>query len=203
MMNFLIDAVKRLEETIGGSGCEGNDVILRRVSGEETCPYPDGIPIRAEFGGKTADFLTDYPIEARTRVSFMFGRPLNSPEQRTAAVGIINAVTKFLCLSRKGHACNSESHAPCLEALKSEINGRRVFCNGHMPALESALSSLIVSDPAEAEVILVTGGGLFTDEGLGVIAEYRESKELLFIGPATSGVAALSGCEHWCPYGRT
>ena len=39
----------------------------------------------ASFGGKTAEFVTDNPIRARTKISFMFGAPLDTPQTRSAA----------------------------------------------------------------------------------------------------------------------
>jgi hypothetical protein len=201
-MSLITEAVAKLEETTYGSGCDDCDVELRRDPGAEICNYVGGVNLEVRFGGRTAQVVSHYPLQATTRPSFMAGKPLASPEQRTAALGIINAVMGFLCLVRGTLACTAPSHDPCLAGLVERIGSSPVYCNGSMPAIERRIAGSLVDDPEGAAIILTTEDGLIDEAGLAIIERYRSEKRFIFLGPATVGIAALMGFEHWCPYGR-
>ena len=157
----------------------------------------------ASFGGRTADFVTFDPVRARTRISFMYDAPLDTPSTRAAASVIINVVTGFFCLSRVLHACRKSSHATCLEELKREIGGKKICCIGNIPEIEHQFGGLIVSGPDLADVILIGGEGM-VEQGTGdLIEQYVGKKQVLCVGSSVAGVSRLHMLEHWCPYGRS
>jgi hypothetical protein len=157
----------------------------------------------ASFGGRTADFITFDPLRARTKISFMYDAPLDTPSTRGAASVIINVVTGFFCLSRVLHACTESSHDSCLEELKREIGKKRICCIGSIPEIEHQFRGMIVSDPDLADVILISGEGMVAQGTGDLIEQYKGKKQVLCIGSSVAGVSRLHMLEHWCPYGRS
>ncbi|WOF16600.1 oligoendopeptidase F family protein [Methanoplanus sp. FWC-SCC4] len=201
-MSIITDAVKEIEKKMQGSGCDHGDITLETDPLIIPCPYVSGKGLLAKFGGKVSELTTSYPIEAVTRMSFMYGKTLNSPKQRTAASAIINVISVFMCFTRVSKACDEESYPLCLRELKSEIGDKKVYLNGNMPGLMEMIPLNITKSPDEAEIIIVSGDGIFGDEELLITEKYLEEKRVIFIGPTTLGVCAMNGYEHWCPYGR-
>ena len=200
-MTLLLDAVQRLEETIFGSGCEDGAAVLRRDPDVPRCQFERGADLLASFGGRTARVVTSAPVQTSTRLSSLFGREFTGPEERTAALGIVNAASGFLCLSRRLHACDPGCHGACLAGLKEEIDDRRPFSPVQVPVISREFSANLAEDPAAAGVLLVTGEALILEEG-GDLAGRAAVGGFLLLGPSTAGVAALLGLPHWCPYGR-
>lgn len=201
-MGIIEESVLLLEEHVQGSGCEDGAVNLRVDPDCRNCLYEHGVCMVATFGGKSAEFVTSDPTRATTKVSFMFGAKLENPRIRAAACAIINSLTGFLCFNRVGHSCSPECHKPCLAELKEKINGRKVSLIGASPGLEMEMKAFLAENIEEAEVILLNGDGLVSDEGARSITSLCLGRELIFIGPSTSGVAVLQKIPHWCPYGR-
>lgn len=201
-MSFWHDAIERLETVLADSGCEDGIVTLSVNHDTDVCQYPRGVAMEGHFGGRCGQFITDEPVRANTRISFMFGAPLNNQKQRAAAGAIINTVSAFLCLTRKLHPCTPDRHAPCLAELSREVAGKRIYLVGPMPVLERVLGNQIVDSPEAADLFLVAGDGMTTDAGVACIDEYRGHKQMIFLGPSTAGVSNLLNLEHWCPYGR-
>ncbi|MCU0631089.1 MAG: hypothetical protein MUF37_08060 [Methanoregulaceae archaeon] len=201
-MSVIEESVHLLEERIQGSGCEDGAVYLNVHPDCTKCPYEHGVCMVATFGGKSAEFITSDPTRVTTKLSFMFGARFESPRLRAAACVIVNAVTGFLCLNRVLHSCQPECHNACLNELKGKINGRKVHLIGYSSRLEKELSPLLVDRIEDAEVVLVNGDGLESDEGARLLKSEYIGRELLFTGPSTSGVAILGKISHWCPYGR-
>jgi hypothetical protein len=201
-MGSIEESVQFLEERVQGSGCEDGAVNLRVDPDRTKCQYEHGVCMVASFGGKTAEFVTNDPTRATTRISFMFGAKFENPRLRAAACAIINALTGFFCINRVLHACPPGCHQACLNELKAKIGGRKVRLLGLSPRLDMELKGILVGNIEEAEVILVTGEGLVSDEGAGSIPVNGPGREMLCIGPSTSGVAILEKFPHWCPYGR-
>ena len=240
-MSIVSDAVKILENRISGSGCEDGIVRITPAS-SAGCPYEDGITIVTEYGGRVAELSTSFPFETTSKVSFMFDSPLKSPVQRTAACAILNVISSFMCFTRKGRACGEESRKACLDELIAAVAGKKVYLNGCLTNLESMLyeaGSLypekrvaLVGRPGDADVIIVSGDGLFDKEKLAVTGRYFKGgdnaadsdntgnagagnagaaaskeqsegqPELIFIGPAVTGFCVMQGAKHHCPYGR-
>lgn len=221
-MSIVSDAVKILENRIFGSGCE-DGLVRISPSASAGCPYEDGITVVTEYGGRVSELSTSFPLDATSKVSFMFDSPLKSPVQRTAACAILNVISNFMCFTRQGRACGEESHKACLDELIAQIAGKKVYPNGCLTNLEGMLleaGSLypekrvtLVGKPEDADVILVSGDGLFDKEKLAVTERYFgndgncgngdcASKELIFIGPAVTGFCVMHGRKHHCPYGR-
>lgn len=201
-MSFLHDAIGKLEKTLEDSGCEDGVVALSVNYDADVCQYPKGVCMEGHFGGRIGQFVTSEPIRANTRISFMFGAPLGNQKQRGAASVIINAVSAFLCLTRKLQPCTPDCYAPCLAELSREVAGKRVYLLGPMPVLERALGDQVVDSPEAADLFLVAGDGMTADEGVACIDKYRGKKRMIFLGPSTAGVSGLLNIEHWCPYGR-
>jgi hypothetical protein len=200
-MTLLADAVMRLGETVHGSGCEDGAASLRRDPGVPRCQFERGVDLLASFGERTTHVVTSAPVQTTTRLSSLFGRVLAGPEERTAALGIVNAVSGFLCLSRRLHACDPGCHGACLEELREELGGQRIFTPVQIPAVSREFSASLMEDPAGAVIILLTGEALIQGEG-GDLAGRAAGGGVLLLGPSTSGVAALLSLPHWCPYGR-
>ncbi len=201
-MSMIEESVILLEERVQGSGCEDGVVNLRVDPDCVKCPYEHGICMVATYGGKSAEFVTSDPTRATTKLSFMFGATFENPRIRAAACAIINALTGFLCINRISHACIPGCHQTCLDELKGKINGRKVCLIGSSSRLEMELKALLVDRIEDAELILVNGDGLESDEGARLLDSEYPGKELLFTGPSTSGVAILEKIPHWCPHGR-
>ena len=236
-MSIVSDAVKILENRISGSGCEDGIVRITPAS-SAGCPYEDGITIVTEYGGRVAELSTSFPFETTSKVSFMFDSPLKSPVQRTAACAILNVISSFMCFTRKGRACGEESRKACLDELITAVAGKKVYLNGCLTNLESMLCEAgslypekrvdLVGRPEDADVIVVSGDGLFDKEKLAVTERYfkggagcsseiagesewqtaepsgelKPSKDIIFIGPAVTGFCVMQGAKHHCPYGR-
>lgn len=201
-MSFLHDAIKKLEKILEDSGCEHGVVALSVNYDADVCQYPKGICMEGCFGGKSGQFITNEPVRANTRISFMFDAPLKDQKQRGAASVIINAVSAFLCLTRRVQPCTPDCYAPCLAELSREVAGKLIYLVGPMPVLERTLRDQIVDSPEAADLFLVAGDGMTSDEGVACIDEYLGKKQMIFLGPSTAGVSGLLNLKHWCPYGR-
>ena len=200
-MDIIIDSVNKLEDIMHHSGCEEGDVLLAVDPDAKLCQYERGACMVASFGGRSAEFVTDDPIRAMTKISFLTGAPLDTPKTRSAACAIINVALRFFCLSRVTHSCPVSTHHTCYTQLNEELAGHTLYCIGALPAIVADQKGFITNDPEKADIILITGDGLI-EEGTGdVIASLKSSKRILCIGPSTTGVARLSLLEHWCPYG--
>ena len=201
-MSLVTDAVEEMEKKLAGSGCDHGTVVLAKSPEKDICPFIEGTCIEASYGGKRIFIATSYPIEVKTRVSFMYGQELNSPVQRTAACAILNSLSSFMCFTRISGACPEGCGKKCLDELKEETADRQVYLNGTMTGLQKRLEDRIVADPEDADVIIVSGDGMFSDEGLEICDRYRNKKEMIFFAPGTSGLAGILNLHHWCPYGR-
>ena len=194
----LQEAVARLRELVAESGCEEGVVVIRRTPDALRCRYERGAVIQAEFGGRTATVCTQEPVQATTRISFMFDAALDSPQKRSAALVILNVVSAFFCLARKVHACPPECREACLRELAGDLRGKRVHAAGSLPGLDGATEITWVESADDADVVLVHAASLLRAEDLP--ASGGPAREL-FLGPSASGVAALTERPHWCPYG--
>ncbi|MDD1660433.1 MAG: hypothetical protein LUQ62_04415 [Methanomicrobiales archaeon] len=194
----LREAVACLQALVAESGCEEGVVAIRRTPDAPRCRYERGAVIQAEFGGRTGAVCTPDPVQATTRISFMFGAVMDSPQKRSAALAIVNVVSAFFCLARKVHACPAECREACLRELAGELRGKRVYAAGDVPGLDSATGITRVDGAADADVVLVHAAALLQAAGgPGGDGSPRE----LFLGPSAAGVAALLNRPHWCPYG--
>ena len=200
-MDILIDSVNKLETILENSGCEEVGVLLDVNPDTVNCQFDWGACMTASFGGRSAEFVTSDPIRAQTKISFMFGAPLDTPSVRSAACAMINVAMGFFCLSRVLHACPGARHADCMRELGSVIQGKRILCVGSIPAIEDTFRTCIVTDPKDADLILINAEDII-DAGVGdLIAEFKGTKRIICLGPSTAGVARLQQLEHWCPYG--
>jgi hypothetical protein len=200
-MTLLLEAVKRLEETVHGSGCEDGVATLKRKPDAPRCQFERGAMIEASFGGRTAQVVTDFPVQTSTPVSSLFGSDLPAPELRTAGLAIVNVVAGFLCIGRRYHACDPACHGPCMEELREEIGGRKIYATVNIPILSQEMAALITGNAGDAGIQVLTGEGLIKEEG-SQLGERAADRRILLLGPSTEGVASLLTLPHWCPYGR-
>jgi hypothetical protein len=196
------EARDAFRQSVCGTGCDDGTVILQRCPGAPTCQYQRGACIEALYGGKKTQMVSNFPISATTRVSFLFGATFNTPEKRTAAGAIMNVVMHFLCLARTSRSCLPESFGPCRSYLEDELRGVRIFCSGFRHESKEALGLYTVEDPEQADVILVSGNGVFSGEDIDILERYRTTRRIILVGPDTAAIATLLGMEHWCPFGR-
>lgn len=202
MTDIITESVKKLETLLEHGGCADAGVLLDVDPDAVNCQFERGACMSAAFGGRCAEFVTYDPIRARTKISFMFGAPLETGSVRGAACAIINVAAGFLCISRVLRACDPSFHPECLSHLIREIHGKKLYCVTDIPVLEEGVRNSLVTKPSDAEIILLSGEGLI-DAGTGDLVEkYKASKRIIFIGPSTAGVARLNDAEHWCPHGR-
>ncbi|MHB8164532.1 MAG: hypothetical protein ACYDDV_09290 [Methanoregula sp.] len=202
-MDILIDSVNKLETILEHSGCEEVGVLLDVKPDAVNCQFDWGACMTASFGGRGAEFVTSDPIRAQTKISFMFGAPLDTPSVRSVACAMINVATGFFCLSRVLHACPGSRHADCMKKLRAVIQGKKILCIGSIPAIENAFPSYIVTNDKDADLVLINAEGII-DPGLGdLIAGCKDTKRIICLGPSTAGVARLQQIEHWCPYGTS
>lgn len=201
-MSLVNDAVNEMEKRLVGSGCDHGIVTLTKCTDRLICPFLDGSCMEALYGGKRVEIATSYPLDAKTRVSFMYGEKLLTPGQRSAACAILNCLSSFMCFPRISGACPEGCGQKCLDELRDETEDMKIYLNGSFPGLEVELRDRLIDDPGTADLIIVSGEGLFSQEGLDICERYKEEKKMLFIAPATSGFANMLGFRHWCPYGR-
>jgi hypothetical protein len=201
MMDLIIDTVNTLETMMKNSGCEDGGVVLEVNADVKTCQFERGACMTAAFGGRSADFVTFDPIRAKTKISFMFGTPLETSRMRGAATAIVNVVAGFFCLSRVLHSCPASSHAECSRQLMHELSGKRIFCIGTIPAVDTAFRNAMVTNPQDAEVIFINAEGIIEPATGDIIQAAPETTRILCLGPSTAGVARLNQLELWCPYG--
>ena len=200
-MHIINTAVSRIESMVEDCGLSDNGVIIEQEQDVFRCAYEHGALLRVTFGGRSAGIATDDPVRTTTKPSFMFGASLKKPAQRTAAAGIINALTGFLCTSRKLHACTPEHHGPCALEIAPLLKGRKIWFCGEMQSIRDRYSPSLAESMDDADLILVTADGMVSDEGERIPEQPDE--RVLFIGPSAAGVAVLVGGCHFCPYGRT
>jgi len=200
-MDIITESVKRLEEFMVNSGCEETGIRLDVDPDACNCQFERGACMTATFGGRTAEFVTDSPIRAMTKISFMFGAPLDNPPTRGAACAIINVATAFFCLSRVRRACPMVSHGTCMKELAEELAGRRVFCIGPAPALARAPGVYQAEDIGSADIILVNNEGIIAPDLGDLLERTGAEKRVIFLGPSTAGISRLMHEGHWCPYG--
>nr|WP_319539774.1 hypothetical protein [uncultured Methanospirillum sp.] len=200
-MHIINKAVTLIESMVEDCGISDNPVILEQENEVVRCAYERGALLRVTFGGRSAGIATDDPVRTTTKPSFMFGATLGKPALRSAAAGILNALTGFLCTSRRLHACLPECHDMCLKELERTISGKKIWCCGGMDQIREHFASQVVDSLQDADLILVSSDGMISDE-IGVIPEMPDDK-YLFIGPSTAGVATLTHGCHYCPHGRT
>ena len=200
-MDLIIETVKKLETMMKDSGCEEGGIILDVRSDTENCQFERGACMTAAFGGRSADFVTFDPVRAKTKISFIFGMPLETSQVRGAAVAIVNVATGFFCLSRVLHSCPASSHTECNSQLIHELRGKRIFCIGTIPVVDAEFRSCNVTNPQDAEVILINGEGIIEPDTGDSIRAARENTRILCLGPSTAGVARLNQLELWCPFG--
>ena len=201
MMDIIIETVKKLETMMKDSGCEDGGVVLDVNPDTINCQFEHGACMTASFGGRSADFTTRNPIRAKTKISFMFDAPLDTPSVRGAAAAIVNVVAGFFCLSRTLHSCPESSHRDCKRQLLDELHGKKIFCYGRIPEIETAFGSSMVMTPHEAEVILINGDGII-EQGAGtILMAYKGTNPVLCLGPSPAGIARLNQLELWCPFG--
>jgi hypothetical protein len=200
-MDLIIESVKKLEALLEHSGCHDTGVRLDVDPDTVNCRYEKGACMTAEWGGKRGVFTTFDPIRACTKISFMFGAPLDNPSVRGAACAIVNVSAGFFCISRTLRPCTAASHATCGVQLKEELGGKRVFIHGTIPSLESLKGLEITTNPSAADVILIGGEGLVAPGTGDLLETLGKTKRIMCIGPSTAGTARLNELEHWCPFG--
>ena len=200
-MDIIIESVKKLERLLEHSGCDDGGVQLDVDPDVMPCRYEKGASMTAEFGRKRGVFTTFDPIRACTKISFMFGAPLDTPQVRGAACAIVNVATGFFCLARVILPCASASHSKCGTLLADELAGKRIYIHDTIPSLESICGLNRTSDPDSADIILIAGEGLIAAGTGDLVEKYATTKRIICIGPSTAGTARLHEIEHWCPFG--
>lgn len=194
---ILHDAIRRLCEVSAGAGCEDGELQYASLPKHHICRFCRGSCLGVEYGGRIAEISSSEPFAARMRLEDLYDAPLKSEKTRAAAAGALTAAAGFLMMIRKLGPCPTVNFDDCLEELIARCADRPVYVIGDdIPGLRQALFT------EEAELVIVTGDALLTDEGLADIEEARAlGKEMLFLGPEWAGTAALLEMEHWCPYG--
>jgi hypothetical protein len=200
-MDIVIEAVKKLHDILTDSGCEDGPVVLRINPDGFQCQYEKGACMEACFGGRTGEFVTFDPIQATTKVEFMFGAPLDTPALRGAACAILNVVAAFLCLSRNIRACPASCYAVCKQDLKTRLGTKNVYCLGSIPHVRQEMGRFVVDNPDPADIILINAEGLIALGTGDIIKNNRQQKTILLLGPSTAGLSSLEKIERFCPYG--
>ena len=183
-----------------GCGYEKNSITFAEEKEQhDRCPYEIGTIMTISFGGKNTYFSSTHPQNVTTKPEYMFSAALTSPTHRASAAAIIAGMSGFLCFSRILGACTEECHQDCIESIKKQIGAKSVYCLGEMKQIRDLISAQIVTDPADAELILLTVDGLNQD----TTYNFESKTPMLCIGPSMGGIASLLECGHSCPCGRT
>lgn len=201
-MDLVIESVKKLEQLMEHSGCENGDVVLQVNPDVTNCQFEKGVCMTAEFGGRSADFTTFDPIRARTKISFMFGAPLDTPPTRGAACAIVNVAAGFFCLSRILHACLPSSHETCSMKLQEELVGKKIWCVGDISGFDTKFRYTRADSHSDADIFLIGAEGIIAPGTGDLIEAWRGTKRIICIGPSTAGTARLHNLELWCPCGK-
>lgn len=195
---ILHEAIEKLREVSMDSGCEDGNLMYASLKTHHICRFCKGTCLGVEFGGRVSEVNTTDPFSAMMKLQDLYGASLKSPKTRAAASGALTAVAGFLMLTRKLRSCPRVNFDDCLNDLIRFCDGKLVYIIGEDI---SDLNQALMID--EADLVLVLGDAIFSDESLEEIDEARSlSKEILFVGPSWSGTAALLGMKFWCPYGR-
>ena len=194
---ILHDALKRMREVAAGAGCEDGDLLYAPLLPRRVCRYCHGSCLGVEYGGCIAEISSPEPFSARMLFGHLYDAPLKSGKTRAAAAGALTVAAGFLMLTRKLGPCSMVKFEDCRKELAAHCSGRQVYVIGDdIFGLQQALFV------EEAELVIMTGGALLTDEGLAEIEEARElGKGMIMLGPEWAGAAALMGIQHWCQYG--
>ncbi len=201
-MDIIIESVNKLEKILENSGCSDGGVQLDVDPDITNCQFEKGACMTADFGRKQGIFTTFDPIRACTKISYMFGAPLDTPAVRGAACALINVAAGFFCLARTLHPCAGSCHEACRADLATKLAGKQIFVVGSIPSLQATQGLFFTTDPATADVFLIGGEGLI-DPGTGdIIEHYAKGAQVVCVGPSAAGVARLNELEHWCPYGN-
>lgn len=200
-MDIIIESVKKLERLLRDSGCDDGGVLLDVDPDAVSCRYENGACMTAEFGGKKGVFATFDPLRCCTKISFMFGAPLENGTARGAACAIINVASGFFCLSRTTRPCDRASHPECSRLLAAELSGKQVYIHHTVHAIQAPGGITITGNPDSADVILIGSEGLIAPDTGDLVGRYAGKKRILCIGPSTAGVARLHELGHWCPFG--
>jgi hypothetical protein len=186
-MRILTEAVETLRGMLEGSGLEEGIVALKRSPDAPRCQYERGVCITAHFGGGHGQVMTHAPLQASTRISCMYGASLQSAEERSAALAIINAASGFLTVSRKLHACQMEEYAACLSKLREMLGDSRIALIGDAAVLPHELRSHLVPAPEGAEVILVVSDGIIASSTTKLTDRWIGKKKDDIFGPFLLG----------------
>ena len=200
-MDIIQEAVKGIEKMSTDCGISDSPINIVPDPSIVPCAYEKGAVMKVIFGGRTAEITSADEIRTTTKASFMFGAMLKKPLQRAAAAGIINAISGFLCTTRKLHSCLPNDHKSCLTALSGELEGKNIYCYGTIASVRSAFADKLVDSPEKADIILVTGEGLISTENAAFPDQYAD--RILYLGPSTVGTSAIMNGCHFCPFGRT
>lgn len=199
-MQLIHHLVKRIQSLTDGCGYENNKVILSTEKNQNNrCPYETGSVMTVTFGGRNTYFSSTHPMNATTKPEYMYSAALAKPAHRASAAAIIGGISGFLCFSRILGACKVECHELCIEKLKADIGTKSIYCIGEMKPIREQFTDQIVSNPNEAELIVVTVDGLNEDTPY----DPESAIPTIYIGPSSGGIASLMECKHFCPYGRT
>lgn len=194
---LLHDAVSRLREISSGAGCEDGELQYAPLPTHHVCRFCHGRCLGVEYGGRVAEISAAEPFAATMRLEHLYAAPLKSAKTRGAAAGALTAAAGFLMLTRKLAPCPTVNFDDCRDELVAACAGRLVYVIGD--DIVGVRQALMME---EAELVVVTGDALLTDEGLAEIEEARVlEKEMLMLGPSWAGTAALLEMKHWCPYG--
>ncbi|MDO5844405.1 MAG: hypothetical protein Q4Q53_04595 [Methanocorpusculum sp.] len=194
---ILIDAVKKMKNIAEGMGTEDGDLIFASLPDNHVCQFCSGKCMGAEFGGHVAEISTPEPFTAKMRLENLFDAPLKSVKTKYAAAGAITTVSGFLMLTRKTAVCSDVMFEDCLAELVDFCKGKDVYIIGKDIA---GISQTLTSD--EADLILISGDAFSEDSSVEEIDEVIASgKDVLFVGPNCTGIAAVLQKPSWCPYG--
>jgi hypothetical protein len=198
-MQLIHHLVKRIQTLTDGCGYEENAITLAEErEQDDRCPYEIGTVMSISFGGKNTYFSSTHPQNVTTKPKYMFSAALTRPAHRASAAAIIAGMSGFLCFSRILGACTKEYHQTCIESITKQIAAKKVYCLGEMKQIRELISDQIVSEPKDAELILLSIDGLNED----TIYNLESKTPMLCIGPSIGGIASLFECEHACPCGR-
>jgi hypothetical protein len=145
--------------------------------------------------------VTYDPVEATTKVSFLFDATLTNNTAKSAACAVLNVLSSFLCISRRVRACPVSEHQACLANLKERISGKRLFLLGECPVIAREFGSIITQDPAGAEILIINNQGVLNNDAAAIVEQFRDKKEIICLGPSTAGIAGFLRIGRFCPHG--
>ena len=214
-------------------------VSARTLSAKEAIGNPDRddfpllkgkeFMVEASFRGAKGQAFTDMPGNYKGSLNQILSFELSDNFRRAIFVASLNAVTRYMGITRQTVHCRDTEPAMCaarlVEYIKASHENPKVALIGYQPAMAEKLSKALplrildldednkgkekfgitVDSPDKtAEVLSWCSVILATGSTAvnGTIGQFLDGKPVIFYGVTAAAITALFGWERYCPFGH-